>query len=152
MTKFDEQPGIIQNQHGGQDLILPKEYTQRAKVGFAVALAKRGELAALTTIFLEHEFTPETVEYLIDCIVPRRRGRPSGSTVLMLYAARLEETKRVLRAQGHRRWGIHKKAMEILEADEPQCTGQTRGARYPIAAFKLSAAGSLRPPFEKAPP
>jgi hypothetical protein len=39
MTKFDEQPGIIQNQHGGQDLILPKEYTQRAKVGFAVALA-----------------------------------------------------------------------------------------------------------------
>jgi hypothetical protein len=98
MTKFDEQPGIIQNQHGGQDLILPKEYTQRAKVGFAVALAKRGELAALTTIFLEHEFTPETVEYLIDCIVPRRRGRRSGSTVLMLYAARLEETKRVARS------------------------------------------------------
>jgi hypothetical protein len=47
----------------------------------------------------------------------------------------LEETKRVLRAQGHRRWGIHKKAMEILEADEPHVRA------------KLAELGILLPPL-----
>ena len=99
MTKLDERPVIIKNQADGQDLELPKEHWQRANVGVAVGLAKHGHSEQLATIFAEHGFNTETVEFLIDCIVPKGPGRPK-SYALELWAYRLQATKEKLLAVG----------------------------------------------------
>lgn len=118
MTRYDEQPFFIKNHTDGADLLLPQEHRQRAHVGLAVHLAQHGEPSVLATILAEHDFTPETIEYLLNCIVPKPRGRPHGSMVMLLYSERLAETKRLLRASGERH-GLHKRAMDMLEADAP---------------------------------
>lgn len=115
--KRDERP-VIQRGPGGE-VVLPAQHRQRQHLGIGIFLAKEGHPEYLAQIFSEHEFNDEAVDYLLACIVPRRRGRPRGSTDLQLWAAKLEQIKEMLRREGHGKWRIHEDAMEKLEAEAP---------------------------------
>jgi hypothetical protein len=137
MMKLTEKPVALVNQKDGSPLVFPEQYAQRQQVGLAVFSALQGDSARLVQILTEHGFDQETTEFLVGCIVPKRRGRPKGSDVLWLYAQQLDVIKKSLRDQGHSTWGIHKKAMELLESGAP------------VARAKLAEYGVDLPPLNR---
>ena len=136
MTKFDEQPLAMPGLDGGADAEIAKEDRQHAWLSIAVLIAKfelhellatllsdRGyndERHLLAIILSDHGFDEKSVEFLLDCIAPKKvRGRRPGSPQ-EFWAVHLKDIKEELRADGHSTWGIHKDAMDQLEREAPE--------------------------------
>jgi hypothetical protein len=136
MKKFDEQPLAIPNPDGGPETEFPKEDLQHAWLTLAVlaarsghdesfgpTLAKKGfgdERGLLAAILSQHGFDDRSVEFLLNCIAPKKvRGRRRGSPQ-EFWADYLAAIKDELRAAGHAEWGIHKDAMDQLEIEAPE--------------------------------
>jgi hypothetical protein len=107
---------FVQSSDGKEYLPLSEDTSEFVQVEFAVGRAKNGDAAPLSAYLAERGIRPAALEYLVGCIVGRKRGRPRTMAVQLLInqAEMLEKIKKALRASGIRH-RVHDEAMRGLE-------------------------------------
>jgi hypothetical protein len=108
---------FVQSSDGKQYFPLSEDTSEFVQVQFAVGRAKNGDAAPLSAYLAERGIRPAALEYLVECIIGKKRGRPRTVAVQLLInqAEMLKKFKKALRASGIRH-RVHEEAMRGLES------------------------------------